>query len=131
MAVSNIKATFQCDIKKIWEIITSLENYSWRSDLSKIEILDKNKFLEYTKDGCITTFTVTATEPYQRWEFDMENSNMRGHWIGIFSYENGKITIDFTEDVYVKKVIMKPFVGMYLKKQQATYVSDLKKAVFC
>ncbi|HBJ1646787.1 polyketide cyclase [Clostridium botulinum] len=131
MAVSNIKATFQCDIKKIWEIVTSLENYSWRSDLSKIEILDKNKFLEYTKDGYITTFTVTATEPYQRWEFDMENSNMRGHWIGIFSYENGKTTIDFTEDVYVKKVIMKPFVGMYLKKQQATYVSDLKKAVFC
>ncbi|NFG24337.1 polyketide cyclase [Clostridium botulinum] len=131
MAVSNIKATFQCDIKKMWKIITSLENYSWRSDLSKIEILDKNKFLEYTKDGYITTFTVTATEPYQRWEFDMENSNMRGHWIGIFSYENGKTTIDFTEDVYVKKVIMKPFVGMYLKKQQATYVSDLKKAVFC
>ncbi|MBN1042822.1 polyketide cyclase, partial [Clostridium botulinum] len=29
------------------------------------------------------------------------------------------------------KVIMKPFLGMYLKKQQATYVSDLKKAVFC
>ncbi|NFO05499.1 polyketide cyclase [Clostridium botulinum] len=131
MAVSNIKATFECDIKKIWEFVTSLENYSWRSDLSKIEILDKNKFLEYTKDGYITTFTVTATEPYQRWEFDMENSNMRGHWIGIFSYENGKTTIDFTEDVYVKKVIMKPFVGMYLKKQQATYVSDLKKAVFC
>ncbi|EES48001.1 polyketide cyclase [Clostridium botulinum] len=131
MAVSNIKATFQCDIKKIWEIITSFENYSWRSDLSKIEILDKNKFLEYTKDGCITTFTVTATEPYQRWEFDMENSNMRGHWIGIFSYENGKTTIDFTEDVSVKKVIMKPFLGMYLNKQQATYVSDLKKAVFC
>ncbi|MBN1062448.1 polyketide cyclase, partial [Clostridium botulinum] len=23
MAVSNIKATFQCDIKKIWEIVTS------------------------------------------------------------------------------------------------------------
>ncbi|WP_252233818.1 polyketide cyclase [Clostridium sp. ZS1] len=131
MAVSNIKATFQCDIKKIWGIVTSLENYSWRSDLSKIEILDKNKFLEYTKDGYITTFTVTATEPYQRWEFDMENSNMRGHWIGIFSYENGKTTIDFTEDVSVKKVIMKPFVGMYLKKQKATYVSDLKKAVSC
>ncbi|NFR86597.1 polyketide cyclase [Clostridium botulinum] len=131
MAVSNIKATFQCDIKKIWGIVTSLENYSWRSDLSKIEILDKNKFLEYTKDGYITTFTVTATEPYQRWEFDMENSNMSGHWIGIFSYENGKTTIDFTEDVSVKKAIMKPFVGMYLKKQQATYVSDLKKAVSC
>ncbi len=28
MEVSNIKATFQCDIKKIWGIVTSLENYS-------------------------------------------------------------------------------------------------------
>lgn len=26
------------DIQKVWETVTSLEKYTWRSDLSKIEI---------------------------------------------------------------------------------------------
>ena len=51
MAVSNIKATFQCDIKIAWETVTSLENYTWRSDLSKIEVLNDKQFVEYTKGG--------------------------------------------------------------------------------
>lgn len=129
MARSNTKATFQCDIRTVWDIVTSLENFSWRSDLSKIEVIDKNRFVEYTKDGYATAFTVTAMEPHYRWEFDMENDNMSGHWTGLFSQDGDNTTIDFTEDVTAKKAIMKPFVGMYLKKQQAAYIRDLEKAL--
>ena len=89
MAVSNIKATFQSDIQKVWEIVTSLENYSWRSDLNKIEIVNENQFIEYTKAGYATTFTITVKETCKRWEFDMENDNMIGHWTGIFTLKNG------------------------------------------
>ena len=129
MTVSNIKATFQNDVQKLWETVTSLEEYAWRSDLSKIEILNEKQFIEYTKNGYATNFTITDVEPCKRWEFDMENDNMKGHWTGIFT-QNGKQTeIDFTEDVTAKKAIMKPFVKAYLKKQQALYVSDLKKAL--
>lgn len=49
MAVSNIKASFLSDIKKVWETVTSLEDYIWRSDLSKIEVVSEKKFIEYTK----------------------------------------------------------------------------------
>ena len=59
----------------------------------------------------------------------MENKNMRGRWKGIFSFHDNQTTIDFTENVVAKKLLMKPFVGMYLKKQQATYVQDLEKAL--
>ena len=34
--------------------------------------------------------------------------------------------IEFTENVAAKKRFMKPFVSMYLKKQQAIFVSDLR-----
>ena len=37
--------------------------------------------------------------------------------------------IDFTEQVTAKKIFMKPFIKSYLKKQQAQFVADLKKAV--
>lgn len=129
MAISNMKATFQCDIQKIWNIVTSLDNYSWRSDLDRIEVIDENRFVEYSKEGYATTFTITNTEPCRRWEFDMNNDNMSGHWIGIFSYENGITTIDFTENVTAKKLVMKPFVKSYLNKQQSVYAADLERAV--
>lgn len=129
MAISNMKALFQSDIKKVWDIVTSLEEYQWRSDLSKIEILNEKQFIEYTKDGFATKFMITVCEPYKRWEFDMENSNMKGHWVGIFAEKNGQTEIDFTEEVSAKKLIMKPFVKSFLKKQQERYVSDLRKAL--
>ena len=106
MAVSNIKAVFPCDIKKVWETVTSLENYKWRSDLSRIVILNEKHFVEYTKDGCATAFTITAAEPYERWEFVMENRNIKGRWIGVFTQKDGQTEIDFTEDVTAKKVFM-------------------------
>ena len=97
--------------------------------MSKIEIINENQFIEYTKDGYPTKFTITKAEPYKCWEFDMENSNMKGHWTGVFTEKGGSTEIDFTEEVTAKKVIMKPFVKSYLKKQQEQYISDLKKAL--
>lgn len=129
MAVANIKAVFECDVQRVWEVVTSLEKYSWRSDLDRIEVLSENQFVEYTKEGYATTFTVTAKEECRRWEFDMENDNMKGHWTGVFTQCSEGTAIDFTEDVTAKKLIMKPFVGAFLKKQQAKYIADLKKAL--
>lgn len=129
MAISRIKAVFDSDIKEVWNVVTSLQDYQWRSDLIKIEVISDNRFIEYTKDGYATTFTITNTKPFERWEFDMENSNMKGHWVGVFSYRNGQTEIEFTEDVTAKKFFMKPFVKAFLKKQQELYVSDLKRAL--
>ena len=130
MAISNIKAEFHCDIKKIWETVTSLEDYSWRSDIRRIVVTDQGKkFEEHTKDGYVTTFTITAFEKYKRYEFDMDNGNMSGHWTGTFSQQGNTVCIEFIEDVAVKKIFMKPFVKGYLKKQQLQYIADLRKTV--
>jgi len=129
MPISNAKAKFNCSVQKVWNIVTSLTDYAWRSDLGKIEVVSENQFIEYTPEGYATTFTITLTEPYKRWEFDMENDNMKGHWTGVFSESDGKTEIDFTEDVEAKKLMMKPFVKGYLKKQQAKYIDDLQQAI--
>ncbi len=130
MAVSKIRAEFCCEAEKLWNIVTSLDDFSWRSDIDKIVVLEAGKqFEEYTRDGYVTKFTITVFEYCKRYEFDMENSNMEGHWTGIFSYENGKTMIDFTEEVIAKKFFMKPFLGGYLKKQQAQYIRDLNCAL--
>lgn len=129
MAIANKKAVFSCDIQKAWDVVTSLEHTAWRSDIDRVEIVNETQFIEYTKDGYPTTFTVTAKENCKRWEFDMENGNMKGHWIGIFSQKDGQTEIDFTEEVTVKKTIMKLLIKTYLKKQQETYIKDLRRAL--
>ena len=128
MATSNIKALIPGELQKVWELVLDIENYgAWRSDLSKAEVISDKKFIEYTQNGYSTTFTVTLVEPYRRWEFDMENSNMKGHWTGIFTAKGDETEIDFTEQVEAKKLLMKPFVKSYLKKQQIQFVADIMK----
>ena len=128
MATSNIKALIPVELRKVWELVLDVENYAdWRSDLSKTEVISDMQFIEYTKDGYSTTFTVTLSEPYRRWEFDMENSNMKGHWIGVFTDKGNETEIDFTECVEAKKWLMKPFVKSYLRKQQKQFVEDIMR----
>ena len=128
MATSNTKANIPCELHQVWDLVLDIENYAaWRSDLSKTEVISDKQFIEYTKDGYPTTFTVTLVEPYRRWEFDMENSNMKGHWTGIFTVKGDETEIDFTEQVEAKKLLMKPFVKSYLKKQQIQFVADIMK----
>lgn len=129
MAVSSIKEVINSNVKKVWDMVLDYENYTWRSDLSKTEVIDENQFVEYTKDGYPTTFTVTLTEPFKRWEFDMENTNMKGHWTGVFTEKGDSTEIEFTEYVEAKKFYLKPFIKLYLKKQQKQFVSDLKNAL--
>ncbi len=129
MAVVQIKAVFPAETQKVWDTVTSLTACAWRSDLDRIEVVSETKFIEYTKEGFATTFTVTVTDPCKRWEFDMENDNMKGHWTGVFTPKGDLTEVAFTENVTAKKLLLKPFVKPFLKKQQARYISDLKKAL--
>ena len=130
MKKSTIVAEFKSSIVKVWDVVTNNNEFKWRSDLSNIVISDNiNCFTEITKEGYETKFTITAVQKLERYEFDMKNKNMQGHWIGVFKVDNGKTAIEFTEEIEVKNYIMKVFIGGFLRKQQALYISDLKKAL--
>ena len=59
----------------------------------------------------------------------MDNANLHGRWVGRFRQRGLATVVDFTEYVSVKKVWMKPFVKGYLKKQQAQFIADLRRAI--
>ena len=128
MIKSNIKKQFSCDKNKLWDIITDNSNYKWRTDLSKIEIIDENHFIEYTKNNFPTYFTITAKEKLKEYKIDLENANLKGRWIGTFKeLPNGQIELDFTEEIEVNSLIMKLLAKPYLKSQQKRYMRDLEK----
>lgn len=128
MIKSNIISKFDSNIEKVWNIVTDNKNYLWRSDLSKIEIIDENNFIEYDKNNFKTYFKITRKDYLNTYEFEIENKNIKGRWIGKFKKIDDNITqIDFTEEIEVDNFIMKLFAKPYLKSQQKRYINDLKK----
>ncbi|MDE5604075.1 MAG: polyketide cyclase [Eubacterium sp.] len=127
MIQSTIKKEFNCDKEKLWNIITDNSNYFWRSDLSKIEIADDKHFIEYAKNNYPTYFEITKKEKLKEYKFDIENTNMKGSWTGLFKeLPNGTIELTFIEEIEVNNSVMKLLAKPYLKKQQKRYVRDLE-----
>ena len=128
---SEIIATFKSDIKTVWDVVTNNNDYKWRSDIERIDIIDNgNTFIEYTPNGISTKFTITKKSLYNRYEFNMENKNFTGFWIGDFSeIEKGGTKIIFTENILIRNPVIKvlSYLFMDLKKMQNTYILDLKR----
>ena len=75
MATSKGKVHFPCPVERVWQTVTDLAHTGWRSDLARVEVLDETHFVEYTKSGYATHFTIMACEPPRLWAFTMENGN--------------------------------------------------------
>ena len=138
MITSTIQAQLACPVGRVWEVLTDLNHQDWRSDIERVEVTGETTFVEYTKGGVATFFTVTRHEPpghwanwdeKAHWAFDMENENMKGHWSGELMPSDGGCMVTFTEKVEARKLWMLPFVKLYLKRQEKQHLTDLKKAL--
>lgn len=117
-------------IETIWDLITQTSNCTWRSDLSQIEKTDETHFIEYTKQGYPTYFTIIKQEKPNVYQMLLENDNMKGEWIGkLTSLENEQVLVEFTEKIEVKKAVLKLIVKPYLKSRQKQYFKDLIKEI--
>jgi len=130
MIQANMKQIFHCDVTLLWNIITDNTRYAWRSDLSKLEIIDETHFIEYAKNQFPTYFTITSKKPFTEYRFSLENKNIQGSWIGIFKEQkDGSVLLDFTEIIKTERFIMKLLAKPYIKRQQKRYMKDLMTEV--
>ena len=130
MMETAIREILPYDINTVWTVLRNVEDYpEWRSDVSRTEIPDCTVFIEYGKNAFPTTFLITKEEEPFLWEFDIDNANIHGHWIGMLHETENGTEVEFSEAISVKKIIFKPFVKAYLKKQQSRFMEDLKNIV--
>lgn len=112
MTQSVVQAELASPVRRVWEVLTDLNHQDWRSDIERVEVTGETTFVEYTKGGVATFFTVTRHEPPCYWAFDMENKNMAGHWAGKLESTACGCMVTFTEEVEVRKLWMRPFVKL-------------------
>lgn len=129
MVKAHLSAVINGDLETVWQIIADNEHYAWRSDLQKIVINDTTSFTEWSKNGIATHFVITAQEYCCRYELDLENPNLCGHWQGLFSATAAGTQIELTEALVVKKPLLRLFAGKYLRQQQQKYLADLRREV--
>lgn len=82
---STICATLNCNIQTVWKVVTSLNDYSWRSDIVSISFSDKRHFTERNSDDIITHFIVRVFEPYSQYSFDLDNKTYMVRGLDISS----------------------------------------------
>lgn len=128
--IFTIERIFDFDLKIVWDIVTNLKKYHWRSDISRVDIINEKEFVEITQNGYLTTFTIIKEEKYKYWEFEVDNSNMEGVWKGEFLIENGKTKVKFVENLKAKKIWLIPILKIYVKRQQKIYMRDLEKHLY-
>lgn len=131
MRTSEFKGIFKTDVKTVWNVITNNSDYTWRSDIDHIEVLEDGRtFIEYARGGGKTKFVITKKKEFSRYEFDMESKMFSGNWTGVFSEtENGGTEVICTENIHIKNPFMR-FLSYFLwdlKKMQQIYIDDLKR----
>ena len=59
MIRTTIKSFIQADLESVWHSVTSLYDYSWRSDIKDIEVSDERHFREISNEGyyCYRAFS--------------------------------------------------------------------------
>lgn len=130
--MGNTVAVWEAEVphapQQVWQVVTDLMNWQWRSDLSSCEIVDERRFIEIPKKGKPIRFCTTRLEECRIWEFHMDSPSLTGIWKGTFEpTENGGCRVRFVENVcFRQRLVPNWVVKRFLTAYQARYFRDLR-----
>ena len=106
-------------------LIHILKDCSWRSDLTRVEQIGDNRFIEYDRKQRETKIFVTDLRENIQFDYDVENNSYRGHWSGQFApLPDGGCRMYLNFDFEPQSILGK-FVRV--DKFEERYIEDLKK----
>ena len=116
---------FKSNVEKVFETVTNMSDCSWRSDLSKVEKISDNEYIEYDRKGRNTKIKITDYHKNIQLEYNVQNDNYQGHWCGQFApLKNGGCRLSLL--FYFEP---RSFLGKFMNvdKFEERYIEDLKK----
>lgn len=117
----------------VYNIVINNDDYSYRSDLKKINILNRNgdmeEWEEISKNGNTIIFRTKEKNPYSFYSFDMNCKMFRGYWTAEFKETDQNRTLFIaTEYIRIKNPFIKTLSYLFFNigKFMETYQKDLK-----
>ncbi len=119
---------FKSNVEKVFKTVTNISDCSWRSDLSKVDKISKDKYIEYDRKNRSTKIKITDCRENIQFEYDVQNGNYTGHWCGQFApLKDGgcRMYILFYFEPH-------SFLGKFVNvdKFEERYIADLKKELY-
>lgn len=129
-------ATFNAPPKAVYAIVTDNTDYSYRSGVREIKIVEKNGDLETWDEvadlGAVVRFKTRLKEPPSRYEFDFWGMGFSGHGVATFEAAAGDRTLlAATETIRVPSPLLRPVFRIFFNtgKYMEDYQADLGRKV--
>ena len=129
MAQYSSRVVFRSSLKRVWDIITGMNDQRWRTDLIQSSVISQDQFLEISVDGVRTIGTITNWKTYHFFEYEYENDNVYGHRYITFREEDGLTVVEIEEEADAKKLMARPMLLMNMKKAHQRYMDDLRRII--
>ena len=130
MRKAGVWAIYDADVKAAWNVLTSREDVSWRTDLKKIEYRrDKDDFVEYSNDGYQLGFIVTEERPYEYYEIETWSLETKGKRSFEFEQlEDGTTRVVMREETKIKPFFIEWLsrIFMPMEKILTTHLEDAR-----
>lgn len=134
---ATLSTQYKASPEDVYKALINNEDYTYRTDLAEIVIIEKNGDIEIwdeiSKTGNRIRFRTTLKEPYSRYEFDIIEANgFTGHWAAQLSESaNGGTIYTSTETVRIRNPFIKvmSYIFMDITKFMHTFQEDLRLKV--
>lgn len=134
---ATLSTEYKASPEEVYKALINNEDYSYRTDLAEINIIEKNGDFEVWDEVSTTgnriRFRTTLKEPYSRYEFDIIEANgFTGHWSAQLSEsDKGGTIYTSTETVYIRNPFIRvmSYLFMDLTKFMYTFQEDLRRKV--
>lgn len=130
MSKYTISESFAARISDVWKLVTDVANYSWRSTISRCDLIDEKHFIEYAKDGTKTQFYISDSEYLRFWACDFQNEKISGHFVADFTLSGNKSIVSLTTRMQAKTSrIFGAFNNIHFMQEQKRFFKDLKRTL--
>ena len=89
--ICTMEERFPAPVETVWNLVTDLDHWQWRSDLKGLTVTGPDTFTEHGRDGFSTRFTITCRKANALWEFTLENENLTGRIPGGGGWDAGDV----------------------------------------
>ncbi|WP_157491768.1 hypothetical protein [Maribacter thermophilus] len=131
------RSVYDISQKRLFEIVTNNNDFSYRSDLKDLVILNSEKGIEtweeVSKNGQKITFKTIKKVPYSYYEIEIIEANgFKGYWKSEFKIINeNKTEFIATEHIIIKNPIKRllSYIFFDIGEFMDTFQNDLRKKV--
>ena len=122
-----VRAEISCPVERVWRLVTDLNGWDWRSDLSDLRSSrDGMHFCEYEWDGERVCFEIEAFAPCYWFACTMAGHGSTGRWEMFFTRSGAQTKLEILAELQRRDFLTDLRALVWLRRRMKQYMEDLR-----